>query len=291
MPIYKAPVDDVLFLLNDVFHIERYANLPGFADASPDLVEAILGEAAKFCEDVLTPLNRVGDTQGCTRHRRRPRDHAERLQGGLRQIVEGGWIGISVPTEFGGQGLPSVLTQIVNEFLGSANMAFAMYPGLTQGAIAALIVHGDAGAEGALSAEDGDRRMDRHHEPDRAALRHRSRPDPHQGGEAGRRQLPDHRHQDLHLGRRARSRRQYRASRAGAHRRRARGHQGPLAVRGAEIRAQGGRLARRPQRRHLRLDRREDGHSRQLDLRHELRRRDRLAGRRRKTTACTPCSR
>jgi alkylation response protein AidB-like acyl-CoA dehydrogenase len=60
----------------------------------------------------------------------------------FQQIVAGGWIGISVPTEFGGQGLPSVLTQIVNEFLGSANMAFAMYPGLTQGAIAALIVHG-----------------------------------------------------------------------------------------------------------------------------------------------------
>ena len=60
MPTYKAPVDDVKFLLNEVFHIDRYANLPGFSDASPDVVEAILGEAAKFCEQVLTPLNRVG---------------------------------------------------------------------------------------------------------------------------------------------------------------------------------------------------------------------------------------
>ena len=68
MPTYKAPVDDVLFLLNDVFHIERYGNLPGFADASPDVVEAVLGEAAKFSEEVLTPLNRVGDNEGCTRH-------------------------------------------------------------------------------------------------------------------------------------------------------------------------------------------------------------------------------
>src|SRR6267154_1014169 len=68
MPVYKAPVDEVLFLLNEVFHIERYANLPGFADASPDVVAAILGEAGKFCEDVLTPLNRTGDTQGCRRH-------------------------------------------------------------------------------------------------------------------------------------------------------------------------------------------------------------------------------
>ncbi|HSV21555.1 MAG TPA: acyl-CoA dehydrogenase N-terminal domain-containing protein, partial [Xanthobacteraceae bacterium] len=56
MPIYKAPVEDTLFLLNDVFHIERFANLPGFADASPDVVEAILSAAGKFCEDVLTPL-------------------------------------------------------------------------------------------------------------------------------------------------------------------------------------------------------------------------------------------
>ena len=67
MPIYKAPVDDALFLLNDVFHIERYGNLPGFSDASPDVVEAILTEAAKLSEDVLTPLNRVGDKEGCKR--------------------------------------------------------------------------------------------------------------------------------------------------------------------------------------------------------------------------------
>ena len=68
MPTYKAPVDDVMFLLSDVFHIDRYNNLPGFADATPDLVEAVLAEAAKFSEDVLTPLNRVGDKEGCKRH-------------------------------------------------------------------------------------------------------------------------------------------------------------------------------------------------------------------------------
>jgi len=142
MPVYKAPVDDVVFLLSDVFHIERHANLPGFADAPPDLIEAILGEAAKLCEDALAPLNRVGDQQGCTRHPDGRVTTPDGFKEAFGQIVAGGWIGISVPTEFGGQGLPSVLTQIVNEFLGSANMAFAMYPGLTQGAIAALIVHG-----------------------------------------------------------------------------------------------------------------------------------------------------
>ena len=68
MPSYKAPVEDSLFLLNDVFHIDRYANLPGFSDLSPDIIEATLTEAAKLCEQVIAPLNRVGDVEGCTRH-------------------------------------------------------------------------------------------------------------------------------------------------------------------------------------------------------------------------------
>jgi hypothetical protein len=68
MPTYKAPVDDVQFLLNDVFHMERYGNLPGFADASPDTLAAILQEAAKLAEEVVQPLNRVGDMEGCKRN-------------------------------------------------------------------------------------------------------------------------------------------------------------------------------------------------------------------------------
>jgi hypothetical protein len=142
MPVYRAPVDDVMFLLNDVFHVERYANLPGFADASPDLVEAILGEAGKFCEDVLTPLNKTGDAEGCTRHPDGSVTTPKGFKQAFHQLTEGGWIGISVPAEFGGQGLPSALTQVISEFLGSSNMAFEMYSALTQGAIAALIVHG-----------------------------------------------------------------------------------------------------------------------------------------------------
>ena len=142
MPSYKAPVEDAQFLLNDVFHIDRYANLPGFADASPDVVSAILQEAAKYTEEVLTPLNRIGDMEGCTRRDDGSVTTPKGFKDAFRQIVEGGWIGISAPAEFGGQGLPMIMTQLVNEFLCSANMAFAMYPGLTQGAIAAILVHG-----------------------------------------------------------------------------------------------------------------------------------------------------
>ena len=141
MPTYKAPVDDTLFLLNDVFHFERYGNLPGFAEASPDLVEAVLREAGKFAEEVLTPLNRVGDKEGCRRHADGRVTTPTGFKEAFKQMVDGGWIGISVPSEFGGQDLPATLTVAVNELLCSANMAFAMYPGLTQGAIAALLVH------------------------------------------------------------------------------------------------------------------------------------------------------
>jgi acyl-CoA dehydrogenase len=142
MPTYKAPVEDVQFLWNDVFGVDRYSNLPGFSDASPDVVSAVLSEAGKFSEEVLAPLNRTGDREGCTRH---PDGRVTTPQGfaeAYRQFVEGGWIGISAPSEFGGMDLPVTLTEAVNEFLCSANMAFAMYPGLTQGAIAALLAHG-----------------------------------------------------------------------------------------------------------------------------------------------------
>jgi len=141
MPTYKAPVDDALFLLNDVFHIDRYGNLPGFSDASPDVVEAVLREAAKFSEEVLTPLNRLGDKEGCKRAADGSVTTPTGFKDAYKQIIDGGWIGISVPAEYGGQGLPATMTVMVNEFLCSANMAFAMYPGLTQGAIAALLVH------------------------------------------------------------------------------------------------------------------------------------------------------
>src|SRR5713226_9774459 len=142
MPIYKAPVEDVSFLLNDVFQIDRYDNLPGFSDASADVREAVLNEAAKLSEQVLQPLNRVGDLEGCIRHDDGSVTTPKGFKEAYKQVAEGGWLGLSAPTEYGGQGLPVTLSQTVTEFQCSANMAFSMYGGLTMGATAALIVHG-----------------------------------------------------------------------------------------------------------------------------------------------------
>ena len=142
MPSYKAPLEDVGFLLNDVFQFDNYNNLPGFADASPDVREAILDEAAKLAEQVLQPLNRSGDLEGCVRHDDGRVTTPKGFKEAFKQVAEGGWLGLSAPTEYGGQGLPVTLTQAVTEFQSSANMAFSMYGGLTMGATAALMVHG-----------------------------------------------------------------------------------------------------------------------------------------------------
>jgi acyl-CoA dehydrogenase len=142
MPTYKAPVEEVLFLLRDVFPIERHNNLPGFAEATIDVVEAILLEAAKLCEETLQPLNRSGDRAGCLRNRDGSVTTPPGFKEAYRAFVSGGWVGLAADPAFGGQGLPYTLAAIVNEFALSANTSFAMYPGLSQGAIGALLTHG-----------------------------------------------------------------------------------------------------------------------------------------------------
>ncbi|MCB1445845.1 MAG: acyl-CoA dehydrogenase N-terminal domain-containing protein, partial [Rhizobiaceae bacterium] len=102
MPVYKAPVDDTLFVLNDVLGLEKYNNLPGFADAAPDMIEAIAGEAAKLSEEVLFPLNRVGDLEGCTRNDDGSVTPPAGFKQGYDAYCQGGWSGLSVPEEFGG---------------------------------------------------------------------------------------------------------------------------------------------------------------------------------------------
>ena len=141
MPSYKAPVDDVMFVLRDVLNIERFNNLPGFADAPLDMIESILSESAKLCEEVLAPINREGDLEGCKRHPDGSVTTPKSFKAAYAQYVEGGWNGLTTDPEYGGQGLPYTLGAVVNEFMTSANMAWAMYPGLTLGAIAALQTH------------------------------------------------------------------------------------------------------------------------------------------------------
>ena len=142
MPIFKAPVQDTRFVLNEVLDYGRYANLPGFADAYDDVLDAILEEGARLAENVLHPVNRVGDTEGC----KRAADGSVTTPAGFKQAYDqyrdGGWIGLAAPAEFGGQGLPYAVHVSVGEYMSSANMALMMYPGLTQGAIAAILTHG-----------------------------------------------------------------------------------------------------------------------------------------------------
>ncbi len=144
MPIYKAPVQDTLFILNDVLGYERYNNLPAFSETSPDVVEAILEEASKFSENTLHPLNLSGDQEGCVRHEDGSVTTPKGFKDAYDQYRDSGWLGLAVDPEYGGQGLPYTLHTAVAEYMSSANMALMMYPGLTQGAIAAIYVHGTA---------------------------------------------------------------------------------------------------------------------------------------------------
>jgi alkylation response protein AidB-like acyl-CoA dehydrogenase len=139
---YQPPVRDYAFLLRDVLQLERYANLPAFADASIDVVEQILEEAGRFTGEVLAPLNSVGDKEGC----RWSPDFTVTTPTGFKaaytQLVEAGWPALGAEPAYGGQGLPHVVNLAFSEMSSAANMAFSMYPGLTHGAYSAILAGG-----------------------------------------------------------------------------------------------------------------------------------------------------
>jgi alkylation response protein AidB-like acyl-CoA dehydrogenase len=141
MPAYKAPLDDIRFLLNDVHDIGQLAKLPGFEDATPEMIDEVLSGGATFCEEVLFPLNQSGDTEGVALV------HGEvKTPSGFREAYQrytaDGWTAISAEPTYGGTGLPEMVRFVMEEMLCSANLSFSMYPGLSHGAYSALMSHG-----------------------------------------------------------------------------------------------------------------------------------------------------
>src|ERR1043166_6529231 len=141
MPSYKSPLRDMRFLLNEVFNAGELAKLPGYEEATPELVDTILEEGARLCEEVLQPLNQSGDVEGCTFENgvvRTPKGFKEAYD----TFTQGGWMGLSCSKEWGGQGLPLLLNFLLDEMVCSANLSFGMYPGLSHGAYNAIEKYG-----------------------------------------------------------------------------------------------------------------------------------------------------
>ncbi len=137
MATYKAPIREIQFVLNDVLDAGQLSALPPYGDATMETMNGLIEEAAKLIEEQIAPLNASGDAEGCRWNNGEvsvPKGFAEAYQ----QYWQAGWVGLSNPPEFGGAGLPYTLSKVVDEMLCSADVAFALYPGLTVGCFEAL---------------------------------------------------------------------------------------------------------------------------------------------------------
>ncbi|MDL5365560.1 acyl-CoA dehydrogenase C-terminal domain-containing protein [Xanthomonas sp. NCPPB 2654] len=145
MSTYQAPLTDLRFALHDVLQVEALFARLGYADATADVVDAVLEEAARFTGTVLAPLNRVGDEHGCTLDAATGAvTTAPGFREAYRQFADGGWTGLTAAVEFGGQGLPHTLGVPLNEMVNAANLAWGNFPLLSHGAVEALKQHGEA---------------------------------------------------------------------------------------------------------------------------------------------------
>jgi len=142
MSQYHAPLDEMQFVLNELAGLEQISHLPGFGDATPDTASAILEEASKFATDVLDPLNIVGDREGARRQDDGTVTMPPGFKDAYRQYCENGWLGFGKNPEYGGQGLPQLLSTAVEEMWHSSNLAFDLCAMLTQGAIEAIELRG-----------------------------------------------------------------------------------------------------------------------------------------------------
>src|SRR6202165_3754039 len=138
MSTYHAPLKDMLFVMKELAGLEQVGKLPGFEDATVDTVTAILEEASKFATEVLDPLNAVGDREGAAWQPGGSVKTPHGFKDAYKRFSENGWTGLTKNPEYGGQGLPQLVATAVEEMWNGANMAFALCPLLTQGAIEAL---------------------------------------------------------------------------------------------------------------------------------------------------------
>lgn len=141
MPVFSAPLDTIRFILHDILKVEELSSLPGYEDATPDMIDQILEEGARMCAEEIFPLNLSGDEEGC-----HFKDGEVTTPKGFKEayktFTENGWTGISADPDYGGMGLPHLVNFVMQEIITAANMSFGMYPGLSQGAYDAIHIHG-----------------------------------------------------------------------------------------------------------------------------------------------------